>query len=119
MQKIKTFALRTNEEVPAFELKLNTDIAPIEVSLSPEIAGQLALALVQCGGQSGVAALAQVGAPFVVQHVSFRLYNGSLVLLQELQGGMALYSSIDRNELLGLRDEIDRLLEGHSPPSMQ
>lgn len=119
MQKIDKFALRTNSKVPSFELQLTTSTEPIEVSLSPEIAGQLALSLVRLGGASGVAALAQVGAPFVVENVSFRLYNGALVLLQELQGGMALYSNVDQHQLLAIREEIDQLLSGHSPPSLQ
>lgn len=119
MNQIQSIALRTNSNSTAFEVLLNTAKGPIPVSMSPEVAGTLAIALVRSGAESGDHTLALVAQPFVVEDVNFRLHQGQLVLVQALQGGIALTSSIDQQKLLDLQQQIDQLLAGAKPPTVQ
>lgn len=119
MDQVINFALRVNAEKTAFEVQLNTSTGPVEVALSPEVASDLAALLVRSGAESGIAELAQVAQAFSVEEVNFRLYNGALVLVQELQAGLALTSSVDREKLLELQEQIHQLLQGASPRVIQ
>lgn len=119
MTEVESFALRVNQNKTGFEVRLQTSAGSIELSLSPEVAGNLALALVRSGAESGEHKLAQVAQPFVVEDANFRMHQGQLVLVQELQGGIALTSNMDQQKLLDLELQIEQLLAGTKPPTVQ
>ena len=119
MDEIQSFSMRVNPERKQFEVQLNLANGQTTASISPALAGELVLALVRSGAESGEYTLAQVAQPFVVEDVNFRLHQGQLVLVQALQGGFALTSNVDQQKLIDLHHQIEQLLAGAKPPIVQ
>lgn len=119
MKKVLRVMVRVSEGAPGIDIALKTADGHQEFTMEPEIAGHLAVGILSTAAAAEDARVAQVAAILATEKVSLREHHGVTVLLQELQSGLALTSTLDRQELEQLRDQIDAVLDGQTPPSIQ
>lgn len=116
MDEIQSFAMRVNHERKQFEVQINLPKGQVMASMSPTLAGDFAGQIALQAAQSGLPEMNAAARHFVIQKLEFRRLDGRLVMVQQCDGGLMLYSNVTDQMLLDLQHQIDLLANGASPP---